>query len=71
MNYKNQKPITVSDWSKPNYENEEDEIFVGYFEDTEELQEVDEPIPNDARLTQPIGIYRNLLQIDKNLFHST
>ena len=36
--------ITVSDKSEPesNDDNEEDEIFVGYFEDNEALQE-DEP----------------------------
>ena len=36
--------ITVSDWSEPepNDDNEEDEIFVGYFEDSEVLQEEDE-----------------------------
>ena len=41
--------ITVSDWSEPepNEDNEEDEIFVGYFEDGEALQEEDnEPNTN-------------------------
>ena len=49
------KGITVSDWSEPepNDGYEEDEIFVGYFEDSEALQD-DEPIPNDPRLVQPI-----------------
>ena len=37
----------------------EDEIFVGYFEDSEALQE-DEPTQNDIRLTKPIGIYCNM-----------
>ena len=55
--------ITVSDWSEPepNDDDKEDEIFVGYFEDGEALQEVS----NDPRLTQPIGIYRNLGQTDQ------
>ena len=60
--------ITLSDWSEPepNDDNEEDEIFVGYFEDSEALQEEDEPNTNDPRLTQPIGVYRNLGQIDQS-----
>ena len=43
--------ITVSDWSEPepNGDYEKDEIFVGYFDDSEALQE-DEPIRNDPRL---------------------
>ena len=46
----------MSDWSEPepNDDNEEDEIFVGYFEDSEALQEEDEPNTNDPRFTQPI-----------------
>ena len=54
----------MSDWSEqePNDDNEEDEIFVGYFEDSEALQEEDESNTNDLRLTQPIGVYRNLGQ---------
>ena len=59
--------ITVSDWSEPepNDDNEEDEIFVGYFEDSEALQEEDEPNTNDPRLTQQIGVYSNLRQTDQ------
>ena len=45
-----------------------DEIFVGYFEDSEALQE-NEPTSNDPRLTQPIGIYRNLGQTDQKPTH--
>ena len=52
--------ITVSDWSEPdqNEGNEDDEyeIFVGYFEEDED----DEPNPKDPRLTSPTGIYRNM-----------
>ena len=38
--------IIVSDWSEPepNDDNGEDEIFVGYFEDSEALQEYDETV---------------------------
>ena len=60
--------ITVSDWSEPEPDegNEEDEIFVGYFEDSEALQEEeDEANANDPRLRQPIGIYCNLGQPDQ------
>ena len=59
--------ITVSDWSEPepNDDNEEDEIFVGYFEDSEALQEEEELNTNDPRLVQPSGIYRNLRQPDQ------
>ena len=59
--------ITVSDWSEPepDNDNEEDEIFVGYFEDSEALQEEDEPDTNDPRLRQPIGIYHNLGRTDQ------
>ena len=62
--------ITVSDWSEPepNDDNEEDEIFVGYFEDSEAPQE-DESTTNDPRLTQPIGVYRNLGQTDQKPTH--
>ena len=58
--------ITISDWCKPepNDDNEGDEIFVGYFKDSETLQE-DEPIQNDPRLIQPIGVYRNLGQTNQ------
>ena len=59
--------ITVSDGSEPepNDENDEDEIFLGYFEDSEALQQEDEPNTNDPRLAQPMGIYRNLGQADQ------
>ena len=66
--------ITVSDWSEPDlnegHENDEDEIFVGYFEDSEALQE-DEPIHNDPQLIQPIGNYRNMGQVDQKPTHFT
>ena len=64
--------ITVSDWSEPepNEDNEEDEIFVGYFEDSKALQEEEnEPNTNDPRLAQPIGIYSNLGQTDQKPTH--
>ena len=63
--YETDGGITVSDWSEPepNDDNEEDEIFVGYFEDSEALQE-DESTSNDPRLTQLIGVYRDLGQTD-------
>ena len=59
--------ITLSDWSEPepNDDNEEDEIFVGYFEDSEALQEDNESDTNDPRLTQSTGIYGNLRQTDQ------
>ena len=59
--------ITLSDWSEPepNDDNGEDEIFVGYFEDSEALQEEEEPDTNDPRLAQLTGIYSNLRQTDQ------
>ena len=40
---------------------------MGYFEDSEALQEQqeNEPNVNDPRLTQPIGIYHNLGRVDQ------
>ena len=60
----------MSDWSEPepNDDNEEDEIFVGYFEDSEALQE-DESTSNDPKLAQPIGVYRNKGQTDQKPAH--
>ena len=57
----------MSDWSEPgpNEDNEEDEIFVGYFEDSEALQQEDEPNTNDPRFARPIGVYHNLGQTDQ------
>ena len=62
--------IIVSDWSEPepSDDNEEDEIFLWYFDDSEALQE-DEPTQNDPRLIQPIGVYRNLGQTDQKPTH--
>ena len=59
--------ITISDWSEPEPkdDNEENEIFVGYFKDSEALQQEDEPTSNDPRLTQPIRVYRNLGQTNQ------
>lgn len=44
--------ITVSDWAKsePNENNEEDEMFVGYFKDSEAPQEDKEQTQNDPRI---------------------
>ena len=62
----------MSDWSEPNSnednDGDEDEIFVGYFEDSEALQ-VDEPTQNDPRLAHPTGVYQNLRQADQKPVH--
>ena len=60
------------DWSEPepNENDDEDEIFIGYFEDSEALhQQENEPTQSDPRLTMPIGIYCNLGQVDQKPIH--